>query len=166
MDLAPYVATLARDLATAAAAGGDEARALAERLVAPLDSSVRLLLLHALSEAADEISSDLAPGSVHVRLRNGEPTFVVTPAPPEPAEAVAPQEGTAPPPYGDEGATARINLRLPEPLKLRVEAAAAGEGLSVNSWLVRAVTAAVSPAGGPARPATRHKGQSFSGWVR
>ena len=38
----------------------------------------------------------------------------------------------------EEGAMSRINLRMPERLKARVEAAAAGEGLSVNAWLVRA----------------------------
>jgi len=81
MDLAPYVETLRRDLAVAADAGGDDARALAERLVAPLDPAVRLMLLDALSSAADEITRELAPGSVELRLRAGEPGFVVTPAP-------------------------------------------------------------------------------------
>ena len=40
----------------------------------------------------------------------------------------------------------RINVRMPEQLKARVEAAAAAEGLSVNAWLVRAAAAAVGPA--------------------
>ena len=69
MDLGVYVENLRRELAVAADAGGDEARALAERLVAPLESSIRLTLLEALSAAADEITRDLAPGSVQVRLR-------------------------------------------------------------------------------------------------
>ena len=67
--------------------GGDDARALAERLTAPLESAIRLMLLDALSAAADEITRELAPGSVELRLRGGEPDFVVTPAPAdEPAE--------------------------------------------------------------------------------
>ena len=45
----------------------------------------------------------------------------------------------------------RINLRMPERLKARIEAAAAArEGLSVNAWLVRAAAAAAD-AGSPAR---------------
>ena len=41
-------------------------------------------------------------------------------------------------------ATARINLRLPEQLKARVEEAAGRERLSVNAWLVRAAAAALA----------------------
>ena len=46
-------------------------------------------------------------------------------------------------PEGDEGATARINLRLPEHLKTRVDEAAASEGLSINTWLVRSLSVAL-----------------------
>ena len=81
MELEPYIATLRQEFASAAEAAGDEAMAVAERLVVPLESSVRLALLEALSAAADEITCDLAPGSVHVRLQGREPQFVVTPAP-------------------------------------------------------------------------------------
>ena len=88
MDLTTYVENLRRELAVAAEAGGEEARALADRLTAPLESAVRLMLLDALSAAADEITRELAPGSVELRLRAGEPDFVVTPAPAdEPGEA-------------------------------------------------------------------------------
>ena len=66
--------TSADELAVAAEAGGEDARALAERLTAPLEPAVRLILLDALSAAADEITRDLAPGSVEVRLRGGEPS--------------------------------------------------------------------------------------------
>ena len=43
------------------------------------------MLLDALSSAADEITRELAPGSVEVRLRGREPQFAVTP--PHPATA-------------------------------------------------------------------------------
>ncbi len=85
MDLMPYVENLRRELAVAAAAGGSEARELAERLTGALESAARLTLLEALSAAADEITSDLAPGSVEVRLRGGDPAFVVTPPQPMPS---------------------------------------------------------------------------------
>jgi hypothetical protein len=167
MDITPYVENLRRELAVAAEAGGEEARVLAERLVAPLEPAVRLTLLDALSAAADEITRDLAPGSVELRLRAGEPSFVVTPAPvDEPAEA-APE---APPlsPEGDEGEMARINLRLPGQLKAGVERAAGREGLSVNAWLVR-VTAAALNRNDPNRRRPQRGGRigdSYSGWVR
>ncbi|MFE9564930.1 hypothetical protein ACFYM0_27905 [Streptomyces sp. NPDC006487] len=175
MDLTPYVATLRQELAVAAEAGGDEARKLAERLTAPLESATRLTLLNVLSAAMDEITRELAPGSVDVRLRGLDPEFVVTVpaveihAPVEPATTAAFAEPLAPhaSPEGDEGGTARVNLRLPAHLKTRAEEAASREGLSVNAWLVRAVSAAVD---GGARPRTAEKsqsvGQSFTGWVR
>lgn len=79
MDLTPYVDNLRHELAVAADAGGDEARALAERLTAPLESAARLILLSALSTAMGEVTLELAPGSVDVRLRGLDPEFVVTP---------------------------------------------------------------------------------------
>ncbi|MFF2505126.1 hypothetical protein ACFVTY_17345 [Streptomyces sp. NPDC058067] len=173
MDLTPYVDNLRRELAVAAEAGGEDARELAERLTAPLESATRLTMLNVLSAAMDEITRELAPGSVDVRLRGLDPDFVVT-APPrdEPYESksapAAPFDAPAPAPAdADEGGTARVNLRLPAHLKARAEEAAGREGLSVNAWLVRAVSAAVD---GGARPRTAEKtrtiGQNFTGWVR
>src|SRR3954449_1885591 len=126
MDLTPHVEQIRGRLAVAAEAGGDDARALAERLTAPLESAIRLTLLDALSAAADEITRDLAPGSVELRLRSGEPSFAVVPPPPddEPDES-APGALSPVPSEGDDGEVARINLRLPEHLKTRVDAAAA-----------------------------------------
>ncbi|KAB8182880.1 toxin-antitoxin system HicB family antitoxin [Microbispora catharanthi] len=181
MDLMPYVENLRRQLAVAAEAGGPDARALAERLTGALESAARLTLLEALSAAADEITRDLAPGSVDVRLRGGDPAFVVTPPQPAPSSGgTAGEAETAPPaapeaappagpPFGEEGGTARVTLRLPEPLKVRVEEAAARQGISVNAWLVRAVSAAFEPgaASGPAdRPKQPRSGRSYTGWVR
>lgn len=168
MDITPFVALLRTELANAAELGGPEARRLAERLTAPLESAFRLALLDALSAATDEITRDLAPGSVELRLRGREPGFVVTPPPADdhPAPAATPP---APIPVdGDDTAVSRINLRLPDHLKGRVEQVAGREGLSVNAWLVRAVAAAVQSPAGP-EPATSRAprgGQRFTGWVR
>ncbi|MFD9603052.1 hypothetical protein ACFVRD_03350 [Streptomyces sp. NPDC057908] len=171
MDLTPYVETLRRELAVAAEAGGDEARELAERLTAPLESATRLTLLNVLSAAMDEITRELAPGSVDVRLRGLDPDFVVVL--PQHEDRTEPLDTPAPAPAPvpadtDEGGTARVNLRLPTHLKTRAEEAASREGLSVNAWLVRVVSAAVDT-GGAATPRTPGKtriiGQSFTGWV-
>jgi hypothetical protein len=170
MDLTPYVENLRRELAVAADAGGEDARALAERLVAPLESAVRLMLLDALSAAADEITREFAPGSVELRLRAGEPDFVVTPAPVDEPGEPAPPDAAPPlaPPEGDEGATARINLRLPEQLKTGVEQAASRQRLSVNAWLVRVAAAALARDDPDRRAPQRggRIGEAYSGWVR
>jgi HicB family len=169
MDLTLYVEKLQRELAVAAAAGGEDAREIAERLTAPLEPAARLMLLDALSAAADEITLELAPGSVELRLRGGEPQFAVTPVPadeePEPTHAATPSPA---PVEADEGATARINLRLPEQLKAGIERAAARERLSVNAWLVRAAAAALADDGDRSPPAQRggRVGQAYTGWVR
>ena len=171
MDLAPYVDALRHDLAVAAEAGGPDARALAERLTAPLESAVRLALLDALSAAAAEITRYLAPGSVDLRLRGREPSFVVTPPPGEPGfeELDGPPANVAPrnPPEGEEGAMVRVNLRLTEDLKGRVEDAARGAGLSVNAWLVRAAAAALAADDRGHRPERRaaRGGERYTGWV-
>ncbi|OOC05756.1 toxin-antitoxin system HicB family antitoxin [Amycolatopsis azurea] len=177
MDLTPFVDNVRRELAVAAEAGGAEASALAERLTAPLASAIRLALLDALSAASDEITRDLAPGSVEVRLRAGEASFAVTlpavgqagPGAASVPEPPAPPMPPLPPIPDEEGATARINFRLPEQLKARVEEAAAAQGRSVNAWLVRAASAALRPS----EPATPHGTpggglpgtQRYTGWV-
>ncbi|GAB3301247.1 hypothetical protein GCM10027451_04290 [Geodermatophilus aquaeductus] len=170
MDLAPFVDQLRRDLLAAAAPGGEEARELAERLTAPLEASVRLALLSALSAAAEELTSQLAPGAVDVRLRGSDIGFVVTPPPAaaEAHEAPAPEPGVA---DADDGTTIRITLRLPEQLKVRVEEAAARLGSSVNTWLVRAVTDAVARTERPptvtdGRRSRWSGGSQYTGWAR
>ena len=120
------------------------------------EPAIRLAMLTLLSAAAEEISAELAPGSVEVRLRGGDPQFVVT----------RPAGGGPPPaaPVPDEAATARISLRLSDRLKSGVDEAAGAEGISVNTWLVRVVAAALE--GTPAAPRGPRIGQSYTGWSR
>ncbi|MGW6377799.1 toxin-antitoxin system HicB family antitoxin [Rhodococcus sp. NPDC055112] len=169
MNLTRYVDELQHQLAVAAAAGGDEARELADRLTAPLDAAVRLVLLEALSTAANEITAELAPGSVDVRLQGRDPEFVVTPAPASAFENAEPAAEPALPAAldPDDVSTSRTTLRLPDQLKAQVEAAAAREGVSLNTWLVRAVAAAVLPAA-PSRATARTSSTAgrLTGWVR
>jgi hypothetical protein len=176
MDLRPYIETIHQQLADAAETGGDEARALAERLAAPLDAAIRLALQDALGAAAEEITVELAPGSVELRIRDRNPEFVVTPppddlSPNDPAEAgydqtsipVSMSSGDT-----DDGGMSRINLRMSDHLKARVDQAASVEGLSVNAWLVRAATVALDRADqGGRREARASRGAGrYTGWVR
>ena len=168
MDLFPYAARLHRDLRVTAESGGEETLAVAERLASGLESSIRLVLLDALVEAAGEITRDLAPGSVEVRLRGRDVDFAVTAG----AGAVAPSfapDVTASDPADDagDGGTARLSLRLPERLKPKVEQAAEAAGMSVNAWLVRSISALVeTPVPPPMASTTVVTGQRHTGWVR
>jgi Arc-like DNA binding dprotein len=170
MDLTTYVDNLGRELALLAESGGDEARALVERLSGSLESAIRLTLLETLSAAADEITLDLAPGSVELRLRGREPSFVVTLPPSEqPAATATPAPRIEEVVVADDGATSRINVRLPEQLKAAIEEAAGQEGRSVNAWLVRAASAALhQPAQAPRPEQTGGKRDRnrFTGWVQ
>lgn len=176
MELEPYVESIHTQLDSAAQAGGEEARELARRLAAPLDAAVRLALQDALAVAAEEITVELAPGSVELRLRGRELRFVVIPpAADHPVEdapggedagmgSLVAHAGTE----GEDGTILRINVRMPEHLKARVEQAAEREALSVNAWLVRAAAARLERSEGVGRRDRRApKGaQRYTGWAR
>jgi hypothetical protein len=132
MDVTPHVDALLADLA-AIAAVSDEATAAAERLSQALRASAGLRFLDVLGEAALEVSSELPSGHVEVRLAGQEPSLVYVE-----------DETEGQPPAAEDALSARITLRLPDSLKTSIEAAAAREGLSVNAWLVRALTRSVS----------------------
>jgi len=165
MELSGYVDALRAQLAVAAAAGGDEAIELAERLTSPLEAAARLVLQDALSDAALEITRELAPGSVELRLRGRELSFVVSLPPageegrPSPHREVA----SAPEPAGD-GVTSRISFRPPDHLKARIEEAAEREGLSVNSFLVRTLAAVLDPNAARPAAADRSGANRVTGW--
>jgi hypothetical protein len=167
MNLSTYVNVLHQQLTASADLAGEETRALADQLATGLESAARLVLLEVLSAAADEITRELAPGSVELRLRGSDPDFVVT----FPFDAAdEPAKGQAATPLdvnlggAEEGETARLNLRLPEGLKTRIEDSARREGLSLNAWLVRTAAAAVEgPQGQLSRSPSGN--QRYTGWV-
>ena len=129
MEMAPYVHALQEDLAAAAALAGDEAAQEAgRRLAQALEPSLQLRLFDLLGEIALALNSQV-PGRVEVRLAGREPELVY----------VEEEEAAPAPSPGDDALTARITLRLPEALKARIEVAATGEGLSVNSWSMHAL---------------------------
>ena len=162
MELAQYVTDLQRQLASAAENGSDETRAAAERLAASLDAATRLVLLDVLSAAVGEITRDLAPGSVDLRLRGREVEFVVVQPASEPETDDAPVASVE----LDDASTSRTTLRLPDALKSRVDDAAAADGLSVNTWLVRSVAAALQPKQRRSAARTLRTGDNFAGWAR
>lgn len=152
MQTTPYVDALLSDLEAMANLGDEAVADAARRLSQTLRASAGLRLLDLLGEAALEVSGQLPSGHVEVRLAGQEPSLVYVD---EEADAPSPA-ATA-----DDAASARITLRLSETLKTSVEAAAAREGVSVNTWIVRALNRA---ANAPA-PTTRRSGRRLTGYA-
>jgi hypothetical protein len=174
MQLEPFAEALRRDLAASAQAGGTEVREAAERLAVALDPALRLTLMDALAQAAEEISAELDGASVEVRLKGREPVFVVdaasTPAFAEPVPTAGEEDGEP-----DDSGVVRITLRIPVGVKTRAEELAARQGQSLNTWLVHAARLAATTAetgswtpGVPPgfTPRARKSGKRIQGWVR
>jgi hypothetical protein len=150
MQTTPYVDALLSDLEAMANLGDEAVADAARRLSQTLRSSANLRLLELLGEAALEVSGQLPSGHVEVRLAGQEPSLVYVDEEPE----------ASAPPAGADDASARITLRLSEALKASVEAAAAREGVSVNTWIVRALGRASSPS-----TTVRRSGRRMTGYA-
>jgi predicted transcriptional regulator len=162
MELGQYVSDLQRQLTDAADTGTDDTRAIAERLATALDAATRLVLLDALSAAVGEITRDLAPGSVDLRLRGRDVEFVVD----QPSTESDGDDRPSASVDVDDASTSRTTLRLPDSLKAQVDEAAAADGLSVNSWLVRAIASDLQPKQRRSAQRTVRTGDNFAGWAR
>lgn len=164
MQLDDFIHRVNDQLGASAALGDERTQQIAATLATTVEPAVRLAIMSALADAADEITAALldVPGSpaVSFRLDGDQVRVDVTRGEPQPAARPA-----------DEGDTsARISLRLSEALKADVEAAAGRDGLSVNSWLVRAATNALGDSGfrGRGRPGPggrAHNSQRITGWI-
>jgi hypothetical protein len=151
MKMSPYVDALRSDLAAAAALGDERAAEVGVRLAEAVSRSAPLRLQDALGEALLEANEQLPSGHLELRLAGNDPNVVFVD---EAAEAASPAAF-------DEPSAARLTLRLPERLKSELEAAAAREGVSVNTWLVRALSGAVGHA-----TRSRHAGRRLVGYGR
>jgi hypothetical protein len=182
MDLSPYLETVRQGVTSAAALGDDSTRQTAERLGGAVESSTRLALIRALSDAAAQISAETAPTSVELRMNGPDPELVVlVPAPtPEPTLLLPDDFARYPgPPAGapedadsalgepggteDDEAVARISLRLPASVKTKVDEKADRDGISTNAWLLRAVMVALDDRPVPPPPPSRPAPQTESG---
>ncbi|MDX6201972.1 MAG: hypothetical protein QOJ83_1472, partial [Frankiales bacterium] len=138
MQIETYLSQVRDQLVAAAALGDDRTREIAGALTVAAVPAVRLALFAAVSETADEITAALLdhPGSPAVAVRlDGDQVAVDV-------RAVATTDDATPARDAEE-ATARISLRLTDSLKADIDAAAEGEGVSVNTWLVRAAADAL-----------------------
>lgn len=138
MQLDRHLESVRNGINQAAALADEQSQQIAARLGDALESSVRLALIEALSEASTEISADLAPGSVDFHLADGEPHFVVTP-PPAPAPEPEPEPKAAYSPSDEDEEQVRVTLRLPASVKKTVDERADADGVSTNTWLLQLV---------------------------
>jgi hypothetical protein len=167
MQIDTHLSRVHEQLVAAAALGDDRTREIADALSTAAVPALRLALLAAVSEIADEITAALLdhPGSpaVTVRIDHDEVAVDVRAiAPPDDAaHAARPADGEA---------NARISLRLSDALKAGIDAAAERDGVSVNTWLVRAAASAIAPGApgdgrGERGRGRRHEAQHISGWI-
>ncbi|GLY49330.1 toxin-antitoxin system HicB family antitoxin [Lentzea sp. NBRC 102530] len=155
MDLSPYIASLREDLATAASAGDENTRRTAAALSAALEPAARLAIMNALSDLAAEVTASLDGQVVDVRLAGRDVQVVVTGSA-EPEPEPGPRQEV--PLFGAGDATgdiSRITLRMINELKSKAEAAAAAQGVSLNSFIQQAVGGAVHG---------KQKHQRHQGW--
>jgi hypothetical protein len=166
MDLSQYAEALRRELTSITRFAGEDISRTAEMLADSLDASVRLSMLDVLSAAAEEITASLEGAIIDVRLAGTDPQFVVTFA--EPEHAAGPATPGAAGEAAEEAGTARITLRLRESMKSSVEAQAAADGVSVNTWLVHAVSRALEPQSGrgPRPRSSVGIGKRYTGFAR
>lgn len=133
MQIEEHVQALREDLARIAAVGDDATKRAAELLADALEPSFARRIQEALAESALELSAELEVGRIEVRLVGNDPELIFVPEEPAAEDAT----GEAP--------EARITLRLPRSLKSRIEVAATREGVSVNTWLIKALHHASEP---------------------
>lgn len=136
MRISAVVSSLREDLVGVAALGDDATAIVADRLADAMVRPVTATLLELLGQIASELDERLPRGRVEVRLAGQDAELVYVDEPDDSSITDS-----------DEEFSARITLRLPEPLKARVEQAAQREGISVNSYIVRALSQRSRPAG-------------------
>lgn len=157
MDLSPYLESVRSGIAQASALADEHTRHIAERLGTAIETATRLALIEALSDAAGNISAELAPSSVELRMVGPDPEFVVSvqtaEAEPtlllpesEPGEHARTDASST---EAEDEPVARVTLRLPQSVKTRVDEMASADGISTNAWLIRAIMDALADRGRP-----------------
>ena len=152
MHVDAYTETLRRTLVETASLGDDRTPDVARSLAAALDPALRLVALQMLTDTADELNGELDGAHVAVVMDGATPHLLVTQA--DRSDDREQDHVTGPDCHAQtpvqavsevaEGPEVRTTLRLPESLKQQIDAAARGQGRSVNAWLVEAARGALS----------------------
>ena len=167
MELQPYLAAVGEDLARATALADEHTRETAHRVGTALEPALRLALVQALSDAAATVTSQLQGAVVTVRMNGRDPELHVESVPDEsaaPTDDITLTSGaSAGEPSDEAGDTARVTVRLPEPLKRQAESQAAQADQSLNTWIVAAIRRATSATSAPSTPRT--SARRVTGWA-
>jgi hypothetical protein len=196
MDLTPYTQNLRDDLLTAASVGDEDTRRAAALLAGAIEPAARLAIMNALSDLATEVTGELADTTVELRLDGREVRVSVTrhtDHSPQPSFERAAQGDpwakkiTDPRPDDDGngpsaedlrramqdagGELSRTTVRLFNELKSQAERAASEQGVSLNTYISRAVSDSVRSAVPNAKGGHRGRpedppGRNVSGYFR
>lgn len=159
MQLDPYIDSVREDLLAAAAVGDEPSRTAATLLSTALAPSLRLALLGALSECAEQISELLGDTTIAITL-SGKDIHIAA----VDAEDVGPWDAGAAASDDEEppadaqhdlgravfeagGELSRTTLRIVEKVKKQAEQAASSQGISLNTYIQRAVADSLRAAG-------------------
>ena len=156
MSYDDHVEALRSALSAAGSLGEPSTQAIAEALIAAAEPALKNATLAIYDDLVVELSRQLPDHDIHIQIRGGEPTLVARPG----EQPAAPAQ-----PEGDEDQV-RTTVRLPTYLRADVESAAKGAGVSINTWIVDAVRAALSrrPPRPPMPPKPDLSGPGLSGW--
>ncbi len=133
MQLSNTIEGLQEDLERLAGLGNEAVTEAATLLSGAMGGPATVRLLDLLGEAASELGQQLPAGRVELRITGRDAELVYV------DDAGAPAEADL-----SDDQSARISLRLPEQLKAQIERAAASEGVSANTWIVRALSRSTS----------------------
>ena len=126
MKMSLIVDGLRSDVVAVGELGDETVAEVAERIADVLGRSVPGRVLDLLSDAAAELTASLPDGRVDIRVAGDDVDMTY----------VEDERG----PVSDaDDLSARITLRLGEGLKSRLERGAAADGVSVNTFIVRAL---------------------------
>jgi hypothetical protein len=164
MDLTPYTQSLRDDLITAASVGDQDARRAAAMLAGALEPAARLAIMNALSDLAAEVTGALRDTTVDLKLDGRDVRVSVTehiasePVSSGTADYLRKQDAHDQADRGDSpddlkravqdagGELSRTTVRLFNELKSQAERAAAEQGVSLNTYISRAVSDSVRSA--------------------
>lgn len=132
MQTSWFTESLRSDLEAVGSMGSDKAMKVADRLITVALPLAKARMLEAMSMALAELSAVMGVDGIDLRVSGDDVTFV-------PTQPSAPAQQSV----VDPGEQARFSLRLPDDLKVRIDERAAAEGISTNTWIVRALESAV-----------------------
>jgi predicted DNA binding CopG/RHH family protein len=131
MKMSLVIEGLRSDIDAVAELGDEKVAEVAGRIGAVVTRSAPSRILELLSDVAADLSEELPDGRVETRVVGDDVDLAYI-------------DEHRPAPEADADLSARISLRLPDHLKMRLEQAASRDGVSVNGWIVRTLERGVT----------------------